>query len=107
MRCSHMCLHGEQRAVRRRLDVVRDMNASKLASAAHHIPRPVHDMAIGENVSECALLAELAVALFPSQPRLMHRVVIFSQLPTFVKYLHGARSVMGSSECRNGHALPA
>lgn len=64
----------------------------------------VDDMAIGEDMCEGAFLAEFAVSLdnisYPCPDTLVAD-------RTLVKYLHGARSVTGSSECKNGHAFPA
>ena len=95
----HMGLHGQQRAVHGRFLIV-DVDAAKVASA--HVA--VHDMAVGEDVGESALVAELAVALLCVRVCLSK---IQRTCPTLVKYLQGARSVTGSSECRNGQAFPA
>jgi hypothetical protein len=74
------------------------MHAPKVSSVV-----AVHDLAVGQDVSESAFLAELAVSL-----RLCQLWYVMSSAShTFVKYLQGARSVMGSSEWRNGQAFPA
>lgn len=76
-----------------------DVDAAEVASA--HVA--IHDMAVGQDVGEGALVAELAVPLV-----CVSRVrAVYLRTPTLVKYLQGARSVTGSSECRNGQALPA
>jgi hypothetical protein len=57
----HVCLHGEQRAVRGELRTVWDVHAAEVSSAAAIVA--VHDVAVGQDVGESAFLAELAVAL--------------------------------------------
>jgi hypothetical protein len=56
---AHVCLHSKQRAVHRQLLVVWDVHAAKVSTGVS----AVHDMAIGEDMGECAFLAELAVSL--------------------------------------------
>ena len=61
---SHVCLHGEQRAVGSELRLVGDMHASEVPAAA---VVTVDDLAVGQDVCESAFVAELAVALRCSQ----------------------------------------
>jgi hypothetical protein len=80
---------------------VGDVHAAEVPAAAAVVA--VHDVAVGKNVSKSAFLAKLAVAL-----RCVSSCLAGVRgCATFVKYLQGARSVMGSSECRNGQAFPA
>jgi LSD1 subclass zinc finger protein len=80
---------------------VGDVHAAEVPAAAAIVA--VHDVAVGQDVGEGAFLAELAVALrFVS-----NHLTNGGGCATLVKYLQGARSVMGSSECRNGQAFPA
>jgi hypothetical protein len=67
---------------------------------------PVHNMSIGEDVGEGAFGSEFAVALC-TLSEVNSRIPTRIECLTFVKYLQGARSASGSSECRNGQALPA
>lgn len=59
LHAAHVCLHSEQRAIHRRLLVVLNVHAAEVTAG---VPA-VHDMAVGEDVGECAFLAEFAVAL--------------------------------------------
>jgi hypothetical protein len=79
---------------------VRDVDAAEVTSA--HVG--IHDMAVGKDVGEGAFVAKLAVALACCECVFASW---YTALLTLVKYLQGARSVTGSSECRNGHAFPA
>jgi hypothetical protein len=80
---------------------VRNVHAAEVPAAAAIVA--VDDVAVGKDVSKSAFLAKLAVAL-----RCVSRGLEgVSGCATFVKYLQGARSVMGSSECKNGQAFPA
>lgn len=58
---SHVCLHGEQRAVGREFRLVWDVHASKVSFSAAVVA--VDHMAVGQDVCEGAFLAELAVSL--------------------------------------------
>lgn len=64
----------------------------------------VYNLAVGQDVGEGALVAKFAVSL---KLQLASTGQVPAECLTFVKYLQGARSVSGSSECRNGHAFPA
>lgn len=81
--------------------MVRNVHAAEWPRAAHEVVA-VHDVAVGQDVCEGALRPELAVTLAGSG-----EAVAGSGRRTFVKYLHGALSASGSSECRKGQALPA
>jgi hypothetical protein len=80
---------------------VGNVHATKVPAAAAVVA--VHDVAVGQDVSKRAFLAKLAVSL----RHVSNYQAGVSGCATFVKYLQGARSVMGSSECRNGQAFPA
>lgn len=81
-----------------------DVDAAEVASA--HVG--VDDMAVGQDVGEGALVAELAVALSMAVSGCAAEDgLAVGRRHTLVKYLQGARSVTGSSEWRNGQALPA
>jgi hypothetical protein len=81
-----------------------NINAAEVASA--HVG--VDDMAVRQNMGEGALVAELAVALSMAVSRCAAGDgPAVGRRHALVKYLQGARSVTGSSECRNGQALPA
>lgn len=97
---SQVSLHSQQRAVWVGLLIV-DVDAAEVASA--HVG--VDDMAIGEDVGQGALVTELAVALM--RVSICWRWGSCERRLSLVKYLQGARSVTGSSECRNGQAFPA
>jgi hypothetical protein len=97
-----MCLHGKKGAVWRRLRMVRNVDAAEVTSA---IVVSIDHGTVGKNMGEGALGAELAVPLVLRSDSSPEKTRYRS--PTLVKYLHGARSVMGSSECKNGHAFPA
>ena len=59
--------HGQQRAVGRRIWVVRDVHAAKGTSAAMATDVvAVHDVAVGEDVSKHAFRSKLAIALYRS-----------------------------------------
>ena len=64
----------------------------------------IYNLAIRQDMSKRAFVAKLAVALQMESAESRQNE---SGYGTFVKYLQGARSVSGSSECRNGQALPA
>lgn len=80
--------------------MVLDVHAAKMATRV----AAVDDLAVGQDVSEGAFLAKLAIALSRVSRCLEAGMFCFC---TFVKYLQGARSVSGSSECRKGHERPA
>jgi hypothetical protein len=102
----HMRLHWQERAVGRRLRMVRDIDTAKVLSAT--IVVSIDNGAIGEDVGEGALGAELAVSLVClSQAAVLGETVSSRASLTLVKYLHGALSAIGSSEWRKGHAFPA
>jgi hypothetical protein len=81
----HVCLHGEQGAVWRKLGTVWDVHATKVASTAAVVP--VHDMAVGQDVGKGAFLAELAVAL--KSPMLAWNCSIENELSDLGKILAG------------------
>lgn len=60
-----MCLHSQERAVRRGVWVVWDVHAAEGSRAANQIV-PVDDMAVGEDMGEGAFGTKLAVSLIVS-----------------------------------------
>lgn len=79
---------------------MRDIHAAKVSSNI----ATIYDCAIGKDMGKSAFVAEFAVSLDSESVEGSSRL---SRCLTLVKYLQGARSVKGSSECRNGQAFPA